>query len=256
MSHVISAFAGKPIFGRDGPKYQFYISQQTICRKVSILLKQDTIQVSHIFLFKFDKLYNLFVVIVLKRICACISTNLRLVVYTLVLVTKFVFSYNPQITKARIYLIYKFIITSYNGLSMLVGISEAICLLFFILSPIRNPRTKRNYSSLFLPTNTNKVGIQNPNDTCNIFNQWLAGLIDGDGCFLLSKKGYASLEIVMEIRDKHFKLCPSRSAKQSRLKAIERYLELRDLKAHLASDNSILGKAWKQFLLKWDKFEK
>jgi hypothetical protein len=141
------------------------------------------------------------------------KANLRLVVYTLalalgqsrtkVLVTKFVFSYNPQITKARIYLIYKFIITSYNGLSMLVGISEAICLLFFILSPIRKPRTKRNYSSLFLPTNTNKVGIQNPNDTCNIFNQWLAGLIDGDGCFLLSKKGYASLEIVMEIRDKH-----------------------------------------------------
>jgi len=35
------------------------------------------------------------------------------------------------------------------------------------------------------------------------FNEWLAGLIDGDGCFQLSKKGYASLEIVMELRDKH-----------------------------------------------------
>jgi len=35
------------------------------------------------------------------------------------------------------------------------------------------------------------------------FDQWLAGLIDGDGCFKLSKKGYASLEIVMELRDKH-----------------------------------------------------
>jgi hypothetical protein len=35
------------------------------------------------------------------------------------------------------------------------------------------------------------------------FNEWLAGLIDGDGCFLLSKKGYASLEITMDIRDKH-----------------------------------------------------
>lgn len=34
-----------------------------------------------------------------------------------------------------------------------------------------------------------------------IFKQWLAGLIDGDGCFLLSKKGYASLEIIMDIRD-------------------------------------------------------
>ncbi len=37
----------------------------------------------------------------------------------------------------------------------------------------------------------------------NSFNEWLAGLIDGDGCFQLSKKGYASLEIVMELRDKH-----------------------------------------------------
>lgn len=229
------------------------------------------------------------------------------------------------------------------------------------------------------------------------FNQWLAGLIDGDGCFQLSKKGYASLEIIMETRDKHclyqikqkfggsvklqssvnwvryrlhhktglldlinavngeirnpvkliqlnkiaekynisviqpsvltynnawfsgffdsdgsvylnpkssqmfitasqknkyildqlpnkyggkiyiqkdsfkwvvyqkaeiiklldyFKLCPSRSAKHNRLKAITKYHELRDLKAHLASDNSILGKAWKKFVLKWDKWEK
>jgi hypothetical protein len=35
------------------------------------------------------------------------------------------------------------------------------------------------------------------------FNEWLAGLIDGDGSFLLSKKGYASLEITMDIRDEH-----------------------------------------------------
>ena len=31
----------------------------------------------------------------------------------------------------------------------------------------------------------------------------MAGLIDGDGSFLLSKKGYASLEITMDIRDEH-----------------------------------------------------
>lgn len=66
---------------------------------------------------------------------------------------------------------------------MLVGISEAIRLLFFNFSPIR--KTIRNYSTLSLPTNTNKVGIGNPNDTCNIFNQWLAGLIDGDGSVYL-----------------------------------------------------------------------
>jgi len=54
----------------------------------------------------------------------------------------------------------------------------------------------------------------------------------------------------------YFTFCPSRSAKKNRLKSIKRYLELRELKAHLASDNSILGKAWKKFILKWDKFEK
>jgi hypothetical protein len=35
------------------------------------------------------------------------------------------------------------------------------------------------------------------NTTNTKFKQWLAGLIDGNGCFLLSKKGYASLEITM-----------------------------------------------------------
>lgn len=35
------------------------------------------------------------------------------------------------------------------------------------------------------------------------WNEWLAGLIDGDGSFQLSKKGYASLEITMDIRDEH-----------------------------------------------------
>lgn len=34
------------------------------------------------------------------------------------------------------------------------------------------------------------------------FYEWLAGIIDGDGCFLVSKKGYCSLEIVTQLRDK------------------------------------------------------
>ena len=33
------------------------------------------------------------------------------------------------------------------------------------------------------------------------FNEWLAGLIDGDGCFLVSNKGYCSLEITVEDKD-------------------------------------------------------
>jgi hypothetical protein len=34
------------------------------------------------------------------------------------------------------------------------------------------------------------------------FFEWLAGIIDGDGCFLVSKKGYCSLEIVTQLRDR------------------------------------------------------
>lgn len=35
------------------------------------------------------------------------------------------------------------------------------------------------------------------------FNEWLGGLIDGDGCFLISKKGYCSLEITMGIQEEY-----------------------------------------------------
>lgn len=37
----------------------------------------------------------------------------------------------------------------------------------------------------------------------NNINEWIAGVIDENGCFLLSKKGYASLEITMEVRNKN-----------------------------------------------------
>ena len=36
----------------------------------------------------------------------------------------------------------------------------------------------------------------------NKFNEWLAGYIDGDGYFSYSKKGYVSLEITTQLRDK------------------------------------------------------
>ena len=34
------------------------------------------------------------------------------------------------------------------------------------------------------------------------YNEWLAGLIYGDGSFLVSKKGYCSLDITMELADR------------------------------------------------------
>lgn len=86
---------------------------------------------------------------------------------------------NPPITKAPslTYLLnFKSKTSLSKRLSMWVGISEAIRL-FSTQRDTRLSDTK--------------------------FSQWLAGVIDGDGCFQLSKKGYASLEIVMETRDKH-----------------------------------------------------
>ena len=53
----------------------------------------------------------------------------------------------------------------------------------------------------------------------------------------------------------YFKLYPPRSAKYSRLNLIPKYYELRKLKAHRALTSSVLGKAWKQFLVKWDSFD-
>ena len=371
ISHVISTFSGKPIFGQNGPGCIINALQQTICKKLRKLNKQNTIQISRLQFYCIN---------------ACIS--IFMVITVLVLVINFVYPYNLQITKTQIiasknWFKFKSKTTLSYGLSMLVGISEAICLLLF--------RSFKFSQKFYLST------LPKQNENNKIFYQWLAGLIDGDGCFLVSKKGYASLEIVMETRDKHclyqvkqkfggsiklrsgvnwlryrlhhkkglldlinaingeirnpirliqlnkiceiysisviqpsnltfnngwfsgffdsdgsiylnlkssqifitasqknkflleflpelyggniyiqkesfkwivykkseilklldyFNLCPSRSAKHNRLKLIKRYHELRNLKAHLASNNSILGKAWNKFLLKWDKFEK
>ena len=94
---------------------------------------------------------------------------------------------NPQITKTRKE-IFKFIklIINRDKLSMLVGISEAICvlLIYFLFF--------KEFNQEFL---LNSIPIIS-------FNQWLAGLIDADGYFSYSKKGYVSLEITVELRDK------------------------------------------------------
>jgi hypothetical protein len=41
------------------------------------------------------------------------------------------------------------------------------------------------------------------NENENSWNRYLAGLIDSDGCLLVSKQGYASLEITMDIYDEN-----------------------------------------------------
>jgi cytochrome c oxidase subunit 1 len=43
VSHIVSTFSGKPIFGQYGPKYLIDILKQTICRKIREFKKQNTI---------------------------------------------------------------------------------------------------------------------------------------------------------------------------------------------------------------------
>lgn len=86
---------------------------------------------------------------------------------------------NPQVTKA---------------LSSWVGTSETIRLLSIPLYTVSGNQTRK-----FISMNHPK----NPKGETQKWNQWLAGLIDGDGSFYLTKNGYASLEITMDLRDQH-----------------------------------------------------
>lgn len=47
---------------------------------------------------------------------------------------------------------------------------------------------------------SSKQGFTNNEES---WNEWLAGLIDGDGSLLLSKSGYPSCEITMSLQDEH-----------------------------------------------------
>ena len=86
---------------------------------------------------------------------------------------------NPQVTNAQ--LILK--IFNFEDPSMLVGTSETV----------------RMFSSCLCSKNEHKKG----NDELNNLKirQWIAGVIDGDGNFHISKKGYVELSVVMEPRD-------------------------------------------------------
>ena len=71
---------------------------------------------------------------------------------------------------------------------------------------MNNPQLTKAFNTLVGTSEAIRLLNKNINlkkEVNNKFNQWLAGLIDGDGCFQLTKKGYASLEITMDIRDEH-----------------------------------------------------
>lgn len=184
ISTTISANSNKNVFGyiKNSSLIKWtLLTQQTICREIKEFLQ--------------------FILL----------NTLVLWNYKVSLVKILVMYDNPQITKARS-VNFKLGIKKFFELSMLVGISEAIRLLstftiyikdFFIL-----------FKNSLLYTNALKDMCDNKNTSIKVnhknaygkdderFYEWLAGVIDGDGCFLLSKKGYASLEITTQLRDK------------------------------------------------------
>ena len=397
----------KSVFGQCGPKnisflYEYFL-QQTICRELCsfyICYTNNNLV---------DKIkYILKIWLTYIQNTKNISNN-----FYSFLVKIFVLNNNPQITKAQIIFLSKLKIINFFELSMLVGISEAIRLLLANIFNLINyiklkiltyiPKyiiiSKIKYSGFNNGIPSYHEKSENYNQlSSNPFNEWLAGIIDGDGCFLLSKKGYASLEITIQLRDvrclnlikqyfggsikvranqnhiryrlhnkqgllkliyavnglirnpirmlqlakicekydisflypepltynngwlsgffdtdgsvylnlissqlfitvaqknkfmldslvklyggtvylskgtEHFKwmiyrkneiirildyfnLYPPRSAKFARIKLIPKYFDLRELGAHRAPVNSVFGKAWKQFLIKWDSFD-
>lgn len=143
VSHVVSQFSGKAVFGQDGPYRVNIYTQHTICRELESFL-YGTQSFFYQLIFRLVKIYIEFS--------------------------------NPQETKAR-YLCITLNSSIYPKWSMWVGFSEAI--------------------RMFSTNKTEGKHVRNQK-----FNEWIAGVIDGDGCFQLSQKGYASLEIVIETRDK------------------------------------------------------
>lgn len=101
-----------------------------------------------------------------------------------------------------------------------VGISEAIRLILILISSLVFPLLNSAHYFTLIPTNRQKPlwlrlkydgclifkssysTLNTPNNQPDPFFEWLAGAIDGDGYFNLSKGGTARFTITMDIRDK------------------------------------------------------
>lgn len=137
---------------------------------------------------------------------------------------------SSTIIRLHLYIICGLIRWRFEVISKLVGISEAIRLILvfiklnlinLIAKPIifkqHNFKSKTTLSPFLkksnrcnlifsrnMSTSINTSSLDNKNTDSEdlAFRQWLSGLIDGDGYFLLSKNGYNSCKITMDARDK------------------------------------------------------
>ena len=107
---------------------------------------------------------------------------------------------NPQVTKAFNWLVgtsETIRLLSINNVVLLILYFKIFFKFFINYTFIVVPEMKgvRTYKKTSQPSN--------PGSNNQQFKEWLAGLIDGDGYFSMTKKGYTSLEITMDIRDEH-----------------------------------------------------
>lgn len=125
------------------------------------------------------------------------------------------------------------------------------------------------------------------------FNGWLSGFFDSDGSISINKanmtmtlsitqKNRLVLDLLAEIYDgkvwshdksrqssrfvisknnaikdivnNYFTIYPSRTTKQSRILLVNKFFELKNSKAHLASKKSDLFKSWDDFMNEWKKY--
>lgn len=159
VSHVISTFSGKPIFGQtilmNGPCINifsrcFYIATYYMQEGGVIFFSTKGIRIFF--------LLSLFALVITYLILS-----------------------NPQITNAQL-ILNNCNFTIINDSSMLVGTSETV----------------RMFSNCSCSKLKHDIGND---DTDLKVRQWIAGVIDGDGNFHISKKGYVELSVVMETRD-------------------------------------------------------
>ena len=111
--------------------------------------------------------------------------------------------------KLTIYNIKKFFILTFIVFIVKLFIIFTDMLLYYLKIYFATARhaTHKKYSTYKLSPVNYTVRHSSFNNTPEIealkFNEWLAGLLDGDGSFILTKKGYVSCEITLDIKNKN-----------------------------------------------------
>jgi len=149
ISHVVSTFSGKPVFGykKQSSPYSKFIPR--FYYKTAYYMQKGWAMLNST-----------------KRILLIIELVFLVIIYLVL--------FNPQITNTQ--MIFDLFV---ENPSALVDISEIVCML-----------------SIFLPTKPQKEAGDDLKT-----RQWVAGIIDGDGNFYISKEGYVEFSVVMEPRD-------------------------------------------------------